>query len=492
MEFFSTNPSKLSWFRYILLIGIPLIAAVFVVWKFFLVVGAPFRLDYAEGFVFFNTSAVLHGNAIYHAVDSPPFVFGFYTPLYYYLSAVVMKFVGVSVSVTRTLSFLFFMGSAVLLGAIVQRFTARRKIAFLAALLFVSSFVISQWSAIARPDMLSVFFIILGVLIGVLQTRLTTKQLFLTAVVFALAFFTKQHFVFAQIAYALWLIFRDKRNACKFIVFYAASIAVGVLTLHIFTDGYFTKQIFIYTSHVDYTTLYPAFRIAVITGISTLPLLFIAARNVFKKPKNFFSIYVLVSLLGFPMLLREGGIQNYLLEFFIALILVASIGAPWGWLHKLTPRKAIPLLCVAAGFFVLWSYAAMPWETKIFIDERGGLFTRENEITSPDTETILAEDPLLFVGTEQTPLIEPFTFGQLARKNVVSTNQLFADMKKGTYTFVVDYGAFAGIPGFEDALHESYVSLLPLVTETPVKPFDYSLYNKNTFTEFGNIYIFPE
>jgi 4-amino-4-deoxy-L-arabinose transferase-like glycosyltransferase len=476
-------------FRKLFIITLPLLATVVVIWKFFIVFQAPFRLDYAEGFIFTNTMSIFRGMPIYHSVESAPYIFGFYTPLFNYIGALFFKLFCPSILVLRVISFIFYLATGVSVGYIIKLVTKNLFAAVLSAFLFYSAFIVSQWSSIARPDMLGIFFISFGIAVGMTKFKKNTTRIILAAFIFSLAFFSKQSFVFAPLAFFLSSLFQNKKEAWSFAGAYAFFVVVCVGLLHIWTHGEFTRQIFVYTSLVPYGNLYTAFRIAAITGISALPLLIIAIKKFFQDPKSFFSIYFLCSLLTFCMLLRDGGIQNYLLEFILALILLAIVGVRWEKICTYPARRLYPLLVPVIFFFFLWSYTSFPWETKIYVTERQDVFQKEISMIKNGSK-ILVEDPLVAYATHSTVELDPYTYGQIADSGSISKNKLFTDVRNAKYTYIDDYGAFDRVPGFMDVVNENFRTILLLSFLKPIKPFDYSLYNRNTVTDTGTLYMY--
>ncbi len=475
--------------RNVLIIIIPLLATVVVLWKFFLVVQVPFRLDYAEGFIFTNTLSLFHGSSMYQSVETLPYIFGFYTPLFNYLGSLCFTLFGTSIAVLRTLSLLSYLVTGFAVAYVVQRMTQNFFAAVYAALLLYSAFIVSQWSSVARPDMLGLCLVALGIAVVFAKRGKHTPRMLLVAFLFALAFFAKQSFIFAPLAYFLYLLFEKRNDAWRFAGAYATFVGLGILALHVSTQGEFTKQIFVYTGYVPYGNLYAAFRIAALTGIAALPFILFAFVRAWKNPKHFLSLYFICSLLTFPMLFREGGIQNYLLEFVLALVLLVSTSIPWQSARTLPKRIFYPSLLVLSCFLGLWSLAALPWETQTYVDARREVFHREVAMIEPGTK-VLVEDPLIAHAVGATVDIDPFTFGQIADSGRLATDELFSAISKGTYAFVDDYGAFKRIPGFLPLINEHFQAKIPLHFSKPVKPFDFSIYNRNTFTSVGTMYVF--
>lgn len=494
MGIFSTSRNMLTThslfsFRKMVLLILPLLATIIVIWKFFLVVDVPFRLDYAEGFIFTNTLSALDGESIYHSVQSAPYIFGFYTPLYNYIGAIFMNLFGSDISILRILTFMLYVATGVCVGFIVKHITKNVFLAVLSGLLFYSACIVSQWSSIARPDMLGLFFISLGIATMYAKRLKKLSKIFLVAFIFSLAFFSKQSFIFAPLAFFVSLLFINKKDALKFAGAYAFFVGLGILMLHLGTHGEATKQIFIYPSLVPYANLYAAFRIAALTAISALPLILLAIWKVVTSPKDFFSLYFICSLLSFFMLLRDGGIQNYLLEFILALVLLVGISIPWKKLQAMSTKLFYPLLVVFLFFFVLWSFASFPWETNKYIAERMNVFAAETVLIEKNSR-VLAEDPLIAHATGATVEIDPYTFGQVAELGLIPTTEFFAEIKNGKYAYIDDYGAFGRIQGIEPIIKNNFQPVLSLTFSEAVKPFDYSIYNRNTITNIGTLYSY--
>ncbi|MBI5038043.1 MAG: glycosyltransferase family 39 protein [Candidatus Kerfeldbacteria bacterium] len=486
----SPNLDGKFYLRKVLLVTIPLLATVGVFWKFFIVAEVPFRLDYAEGFIFTNSLSILQGESIYQNIVSGPYIFGFYTPLFNYVSAVLMKLFGSDISVLRTLSFIFFLGSGVSVGYIVKKYTHSLFASLFAALLFLSAFVISQWSSVARPDMFGLFLICLGLATTVVPWRINFLRIVIPSVIFALAFFTKQNFVFAPLAYSIYLgLNSNKKNLLSFAGIYASCLTLGILLLHYWTKGEFTKQVFVYTGLVSYGNLYTAFRIVAITAITATPFIIASVKRIISKPKNLLSIYVVCSALTGLMLLRDGGIQNYLIEFILAVVLAACTTVPWDTLQRAPAAHVYPLLFVLQFFFVLWSYSAMPWDVQTYATERLNIFNQEVS-TIRRSSRILVEDPLVAHATASKIELDPYTYGQITESGLLSNTQLFSEIKNGQFQYLDDYGAFDRINGMLAIKSEYFYPELLLKFSNPIKPFDYSLYNKHVVSEIGTLYHF--
>lgn len=475
--------------RQVLLLIVPALATVAVIWKFFLGVSVPFRLDYAEGFVFTNTLGALDGQSLYHPIVTDPYIFGFYTPLYNYIGAFFMQIFGSDIAVLRAMTFAFFIGVVACGAYTVKTFTKSLFAPLIGALLISSAFIIAQWSGVARPDMLGLFLTALGIAIVSHPEQSGKTRFLIAALIFSLAFFSKQSFIFAPVALLIFLLMSRPALAWLFASSYAVLTGLGILFLHIQTDGEFTKQVFVFAGEVPYGNLSAALRISVITVISAAPLIGIAAWRLLKKTKSLIAVYLVCSTFSFFMLLRDGSIQNYLMEFIYALVLLAVISVPWSAVFASKLRLYIPMAIFVQLFFVLWSFSALPNDTAQYLHERQRAFDHEVSIID-HASAILSEDPMVSHAAGKPIAIDPYTFGQVNDAHMISSATLFADMQQGRYDFVVDYGAFNRISGIQSVINTYFRPAELIQMAQPVKPFDYSLYNRNTISHIGTIYQF--
>ena len=450
----------------------------------------PFRLDYAEGFVYFNSIRVLNGEAIYHSIATPPHVPGFYTPIYFGSLASLMVFFGEKIELGRFLSFTCYLSSAFLISLIVYQICKSKFLSVFAALLLTSSFIFSLWAFVIRPDMLAIAIVLLGILYASTKKLNRWYDLPLLALVFALAFFTKQNLVLAPAAVAIWLLLTCRRKGVTFLLLYGVFVLIGVVIFSYQTDGSFFQQIFLYAGKVEYSNWYPALRVALITILTTLPFFAIATAASLRKPRELTSIYFFVSLLGFSTLIREGGTINYLLEFVPALIIRSASSDIW---FKYLFRRSVLaylLIVVVLVSQLFSSFSVFPWELKNFRIEKTRFFEEEKKLILSTSGKVLAEDAFLPIAAGKKVFIEPFTFGQATGLLFVSSDIFYNDLDSGTYELVIEQGAFRNVPDFYQHLGSKFELIYKAKAGKKIKGFDYSLYNLNQYNRFGEVYQF--
>ncbi|WP_158942998.1 glycosyltransferase family 87 protein [Granulicella sp. S190] len=146
----------------------------------------PYMLEWSEGGVLDMMRRIVHHQQLYVA-PSKDFVPFMYTPIYYYLGAVLSHFTGVGLVPLRVLSIVATTGCFVVIFHLVRRDTGDRFSAWMACGVFAALYAqTNAWFDLARVDMLYLFFLLLA--IGLAERGLPVWA----AIVFAVAFQTKQ------------------------------------------------------------------------------------------------------------------------------------------------------------------------------------------------------------------------------------------------------------------------------------------------------------
>jgi len=173
------------------------ILALFIICNFFSLVVIfvshlrfPFPLEWVEGGVLHHSINILQGKQIY-AEPQATFVAFLYTPLFYYLGALLMKVFGEGFLALRIISMLSFLGSLVLVYRIISNETRNRLASWIGCGLFAASFgVVGNWYDVGRIDSLAIFLILFSGYI--VRYYPGTKGAVLSAVLFSASFLTKQ------------------------------------------------------------------------------------------------------------------------------------------------------------------------------------------------------------------------------------------------------------------------------------------------------------
>jgi 4-amino-4-deoxy-L-arabinose transferase-like glycosyltransferase len=149
--------------------------------------GTPIELEWMEGGSLQMMYRVLSGKPLY-APPSIEFVPYTYTPLYFYLSALVSFLVGADFLPLRLVSFTASLASFFFLFAIIRRETGSALAGVAAAGLFAGSYAVNgNWFDIARIDSLCVAFLLSGIWFALGRGR--AFELIAGGLLVALAFF---------------------------------------------------------------------------------------------------------------------------------------------------------------------------------------------------------------------------------------------------------------------------------------------------------------
>jgi 4-amino-4-deoxy-L-arabinose transferase-like glycosyltransferase len=150
----------------------------------------PYELEWIEGAMLDEMRWIIQGRPLYAPPDLHFIPFA-YNPLYFYLSAALMKLIGIGFFAPRLISILSTLGCFLLLYLIVFQDTRRRAAGFLAAGLYAACYRFAgAWMDLAKTDSLFLFLILLGFFF-VRDTR-SLWRLPAAAALFLLAYYTKQ------------------------------------------------------------------------------------------------------------------------------------------------------------------------------------------------------------------------------------------------------------------------------------------------------------
>ena len=199
--------------------------------------GTPIELEWMEGGSLQMMHRVLSGEPLY-GPPSVEFVPYTYTPLYFYLSALVSFVVGPDFFPLRLVSFTASLAAFLFLCAIIRRETKCALAGAAAVGLFAGSYAVNgNWFDIARIDSLCVAFILSGMWFALGRGR--AFELIAGGVLVAFAFFTKQ--VTLVVAGPLILAVTVRYGARGLLFAFSTLLAIGVgcVAMEILHDGWF-------------------------------------------------------------------------------------------------------------------------------------------------------------------------------------------------------------------------------------------------------------
>lgn len=313
----------------------------------------PFGLEWMEGGSVEQIRRLLAGQPLYTgpSIDFIPYI---YTPLYFYVSALVAQITGVSFVPLRLVSIAASMGCLLLIFQIVRQETTGKFDGVLAAGLFAATYQASaSWLDLARADTLALC-LLLGA-IYTLRFQRTTAGAAIAGVLLGLAFMTKQTVLIAALPIMLFSLVGSWRRG---IALTGAAVVVAMLScliLNMASDGWFAYYIFgLPGQHRPYLPMLYGFWVADIwlpVGIaSTLVVAYLAwmlcpisqvrqwlaqrmathadgeAGSRFET--GLFYLAMLIGLAGgsWAGKLNDGGFNNVLLLVYAALSILFGLG----------------------------------------------------------------------------------------------------------------------------------------------------------------------
>lgn len=312
----------------------------------------PFGLEWMEGGSVEQIRRLLAGQPLYTgpSIDFIPYI---YTPLYFYVSALVAQITGVGFVPLRLVSIIASVGCLFLIFQIVRRETSSKADGVLAAGLFAATYQAgASWFDLGRADTLSLLFL-LGA-IYTLRFEKTTAGAAIAGVLLALSFLTKQTVLIAALPIMLCSLASSWRRG---IALSGAAVVIAMLSCLILngaSDGWFGYYIFgLPGQHRPYLPMLYGFWIADVwlpAGIAfTLAIAYLASMLVpiaqarrwlaqriatpveagSRFETGLFYLAMLVGLAGgsWAGKLNDGGFNNVLLLVYAALAILFGLAA---------------------------------------------------------------------------------------------------------------------------------------------------------------------
>jgi 4-amino-4-deoxy-L-arabinose transferase-like glycosyltransferase len=326
----------------ILIEALPLAAAVFCILGF--AIAAYFRVTFAYPMWVMETPAmqairrIVNGQPLY-AQPSLDYVAPIYAPLFFYLSALVSKVVGVNLLAPRLVSLLASFGCAALVGYLVWSETRGALISLVAAGLFISTTSLSSNSMdLARVDPLCLFWLLAAIVTARAAQRQPGHAVWLnleSGALTGLAALTKQTAVVMAIPLLLVMLFdRRWRSAAAYVVGVLAVVGVGALLLY--TQSGDWVEFFLLRLPRQHSLTLDQLGVfwtqKLLPGASILLVLapvFFIARGL-RGEYRLVRFWLLVSLgmlaLGWGATLNKWSDDNVLLPAFAVLVIVGTCG----------------------------------------------------------------------------------------------------------------------------------------------------------------------
>ena len=210
----------------------------------------PYDLDFVEDSMLMESIRFANDQPIF-IPPSADFVPHVYMPLYSWLGGLLFKVTGPSYIPLRLLSLTATLSTSGLIYWIAWSESGLGWMGIVCAGLFLGGYRINGfWYELVRVDALFAMLALSGLTLGVYGVD-SQRWLILSAIVLALAFFTKQTGAVFGIGLALYLLMTIKQRAWPFVLVFSLLTIVPVILLNNLTKGWFLYYTFNLASSVN-------------------------------------------------------------------------------------------------------------------------------------------------------------------------------------------------------------------------------------------------
>jgi hypothetical protein len=297
----------------------------------------PFELEWMEGAIVDHVRIVLSGQPLYRepSVEFTPFI---YTPLYYWVSAIFSRLVGIGFFAPRLVSTLSTIGSMAVIATLVKREGAGRLAMVVAVGLFAATYEISGfWMDLARVDSLFLFFFLSGALLA-RHGRTAASAVGCGALLFC-SFFTKQTALTLALPVLMGAIALDRRRGALAAGTFALLCVAGVVWMNRTTNGWFGYYVFEVPRRHDvrwgewFTLLiFPFWRpivVPLLLGALVLVSGSFSTDRRWPVPWLYAGALAVALIVSYSSMMHSDGFANVLLPYYALVSVLGGIGTGW-------------------------------------------------------------------------------------------------------------------------------------------------------------------
>jgi hypothetical protein len=441
------------------LAGVLLHAAARFALKVLLYLRSPYSRDYGEGCVLAMVQLLDERGTYFMDLSGYPYVHLNYPPVFPVLVWPFYRWLGPTLWVPRLFSILATLGILGAVYAVTRRLGHARAVAAALAGVALCPWFFQTWAPLARVDMLALFFSTAGLAAFTRGARLGT-----VFALFWLAFFTKQNALLAPAAVLLSLALSGPpRRFAAALAGFTLPLAALIGLLVLATNGEAYRHLVTYTAAAgfDWSRLsegygellriaWPLLLLVVVVALARGPRVVLAS-----GPATAILIYWLLSLAGLASIAKEGAVQNYYLEPWVATVLAAAVALP----HLAERLRAVPRLAVLLLAATVAHYThdwAHQLPRAIAHPDQDAGFRRLWEVVGETKGPILSENLAVLVLHRKPVRVEPFGLLTLSRAGVIRTRPIVRDCEAGTFEIVVVEGLLEGVPSLRECLQARY------------------------------------
>jgi len=395
----------------------------------------PYQIDYGEGFLLHQAVQLSEGLSIYQPISDYPLTVANYGPVYPLVWSGFIKLFGVSFFWGRLISVLSTIGICSLIYLSVRQ-SASKSVSIAAAMLFLVSPYIYEWSHLSRVDMLGIFLSVAG-LTWVYHNE-TGRRIYWSIPLFVLAIFTKVTFVAAPLAACLYLGLKDRKVVIWFSALLGGSVAVILVGLNVLADGQFLLHTIRYNQNQFLLNRMIAGLVAFGAGHGIflgLAMVAFALKSVRKEAALLLFYGLMAALMSFTYG-KVGSSVNYYLEILVFLSLAVGLVFRQAWdksNHK--PWHLLTSLCLLVQ---LMAYFHVPF----YYRNRTGFPVYQqigniSKMIQSVAQPILSEDAGILVLNDKQIWFQPFIMCQLSKQGIWNQGPFVRDIQANKYGLIL-------------------------------------------------------
>jgi hypothetical protein len=429
----TTWGSKLARARPWLCRIVPTVAVLFFLSWCFISLRSDFSWDDAEPEILNQAWRLAQGETIYRGIDTPPFAFAAYPPLYYALTALLLKFTGLNFLPAKLISFL----STLSIGWAIMRLnrqwnkTPQGGIWAIFFLFLIPAFLYN--AARSHAQMMAVALSIWS-LVFFLRNR-WAETVIVSPLLAVLAVYTKQTQIALPLAMVAYLALRNKRWLLMYVTTGVAAGLIPLLWLQRITGGNFLLDT-IQLARLPYDVLqilpvflHQAGPIILFIGLA----LYISWQRFRQGCWDAMDLYLSCLIVTAMVSLgRAGAHGQYVLELLVVtmLYLLRTGGLPFLRGRDTLVSIQIIFLLIYTPLFIfleegLWDMASNRAAKKIY------------PLIKTDRGPILSQQGSFALFSRGEIYIQLFHFSSLSRVGLWDQDLLLREIDKHTFSWVI-------------------------------------------------------
>lgn len=383
--------------------------------------------DDAEPEILNQAWRLAQGESIYRTIDEPPYVHTAYPPVYFAIVAALLKVTGLNYLPAKLVSFLSAISIGFALGALNRRWQhgAGRGWWVFFLLLLLPAFFFN--AARAHAQMLAVALCLWSFVFFLRRDRASTIA---SALLAALAVYTKQTQVVLPLAMIGYLAYRDRARLWPYAVAFAAAALIPYVVLEYMTGGWFRRH----TIELNVLS-YDVQDIPLVLLHHAGPLFFVialAGRDVWRRiserrPESIDFYFVGVVAATVIACGRIGSHAQYVVELCV-------VAAAMLLRRESSPKRALAvqavLLMIYAPFFVFI-------EEGRFVRASLGAATEVRRIIETAPGPVLAQQAGFALFARGGIHVQLFHFTALARAGMWNGEKLRREIEQRRFAWVV-------------------------------------------------------